>query len=231
MHIRLFSLFSLQLGNVIARIPYILTLISPRFFYNTQQWLRVFSFLLTFIYCNTVGFRTSVQRSFLLFSISLLNSFSTTEKIILTFFFQSIFFPQDLASSGFFMSWGCYFIVISETTFFSILKCQFFLSLLVFCFTGKLSLIGLIVNLVLIPIFPYYYITGWMILFRGYFPEKMIHFILQSHYDLLESIPSIGEKVAELNYLFFDNKNLYWLRLLCCFIFCIKNLFSSTTVN
>lgn len=142
---------------------YAFCLLNPRQWFLLQTVLRLASLSVIFVFAMAIGFPSSAQRAVLLFAcdqvakvFALPMTFS--KKVLVTLFMQQVLFPLDVVSLASLLSWMAFLsvasLVVGEKGCLKHLEVQFCLCLLVGGTIGQLSIAGLVLNLLVVPLFP-----------------------------------------------------------------------------
>ena len=202
LHISIFVFFCFNLAYLPLVSGYSLCLINCGQFFCLQDILRVLISLLLFLYGYLVGFPPSVQRSSLSAMTLLLFplipwSFTLKEKLLLTLFLQILIFPKNFLQNSNLLSWASVIIIVgssleSPRTLKNLLKTQILLSLLIAAVCGKLNLIGILINLIIIPIFSFTYVLALLPLFDSILPPFIIAMAVEFQVTMLNLLHSLA---------------------------------------
>ena len=180
------------LGLFVIKLAYSLRLISPKVFLILACLVHFFVCGLLILYSSLVSFSAPIQRallSYFLFSLYSLLSVKTTvlQRFSQLLGLQILLFPQDLLSCSGFLSWGCCLILSfirfpsEKGFFFSFLCSQILLTLLVGILVGKLSLLGLLLNPLIVPLFAFVYSSSLLFLLDFFLPPLIISMVFEFH--------------------------------------------------
>lgn len=167
-----------------------------------SRLLQIESFsvsFLVFVFIAAIGFGPASMRAFLLFASYEVLGFLVGRNdkkrlILLAAFLQTIFFPLGLFSLSTVLSWGC-FLVIKLTSipeagfpqrFLKGAIKQHFLVLFSGILVGKVTLLGVICNSLLMPLFPLiFYLLILSLFFDFPFFHEMTNLILRLWSDII----------------------------------------------
>ena len=144
----------------------------------------------------------SVQRSSLSAIILLLLpivplSLTLKEKLLLTLFLQIMIFPKNFLQNSNILSWASVIIIVGSSlesgrTIKNLLKTQILLSLLIAAVCGKLNFIGILINLIIIPIFSFTYVLALLPLFDSILPPFIIAMAIEFQVTMLDLLHSLA---------------------------------------
>lgn len=202
-----------------VRFCYALALISPPSYLGTRIAAKVVTGAISIGFGCLVGWPAPVQRAFLTGAINFLvidflASVSLGYRIILGIFLQTVLFPYSFMSSSNILSWLAYIELASFNRRRSIghlLLGQLRLALLVGGCLGYVSLVGVLVNLVLVPLFPVILIGSFAALFV---PDGWGHIIALSISQGFSLLDELGRRCSEYPFTGFDIGDHRLLRVL-----------------
>lgn len=153
---------------------------------KARPWIRLVCFLrlaivaCAFLYGMLVGFQAPCQRALLGFGVTMLEPLfygraSLWKRLQWTAVLQSIIFPGGFASISNFLSWGAYVFVVAAfaatkgilAKLVATLVLQLKLSVLSCALIGQTSLIGILTNALIAPLFPLVFLGGLTRLFQS----------------------------------------------------------------
>lgn len=208
-----------SLIRVLVRSPfqflYALCVINPRSWFWLSPLLQLVSCLFVFLFALSIGFPSSVQRSVLLFFVDELSKIggvqiSLHKRILGTVFLQTIFFAFDVFSLGSLLSWTSYITVYAlakqeKVTWMALLQCQCSLTFYIAAFLGQVSLIGCLLNLIIVPLFPFILFWIFPILLQGTLvPDIFVEMGTRVQRSFLEFLRELAFNVEGIPLAFFD---------------------------
>ena len=183
--------FSLEIFFLFfLRLFYFFRLIGPSTFLFFKIFIKIMVCLLLVVYASLVSFNPPVQRAllaYLLFSAySLLSlKFKSSYRFLCLLSCQLALFPVGFMSSSSLLSWGSCFILLCLACEKALLRAfiltQFLLMLLVGAVIGKISLLGLFLNPLLMPVFSFVYSSSLLILLDDFLPPFIVSLVVESH--------------------------------------------------
>jgi predicted membrane metal-binding protein len=161
-HLSVAAALFLWVARIILLVPYVARKITIKIWLKYWSISGFFALVSLFLFCLMVGFSQSVQRAFFAVVVSSLLSMlgfakSTKSRILMTFFWQVVFFPVNILSPSMLLSWSGSLLLMGffESTylkgfvwsFLQVLKIQllFFGTSLVFF--GSVGVLSPLVNL------------------------------------------------------------------------------------
>ncbi len=222
LHISFIAFILLKIVFFPFQVLYSFRILSPRMWYSLKPLLKIITLVLVYIYAAAIGFPPSVQRSFLLFSFDQFVKIfaidcSHIERISWVLVLQSIFFALDIFSVGSILSWLTYltvfaFVKMKVKSWREILLCQITLCLFMSAVLGQLSVLGIFLNLLVVPLFPFVIVGIFPLLLTELFPRGLISLGFQLQILFLDVVKSIYEGVEALPIFFFDVSHFFVLR-------------------
>ena len=220
-----FGFFNQLLCDTISipiKVLYSFRFINPRVYLICKILGHFFTMGLLFLYAKSLGFPPPIQRSYFLFLVHFLGTFfcgslSKNAKIYTTLICQVIMFPIGFYSTATFMSWGAYLFIAFETkgvqsSFRWMIRPILMTSLSGFLF-GQLSIIGIFVNFLIIPIFPYLLGSCLTIFIDDIFDLNMSKLTWIVHTNFIRSMEFIYNVLPKNGFLYYDISSLKNLRL------------------
>lgn len=225
LHVSFISVLTQKILSLPFRFIYALCLISPRLWFQLRILFLLGNGCLILSYANFLGFTASVQRAVLLFLFDqfvkiFCISVSRKERILSALVLQSCFFALDVLSVGSLLSWFSYLTVYAfahgeSTNWQKILHSQITLCLFIAGILGQMSVIGIFLNLLVVPIFPF--IAMWLVpfLLDDFFHESFfaVGHTVQSCF--LNAMRVFDLQVNAIPLMYFDIYDRLYLRSLC----------------
>ena len=215
LHISFLGFFLYSLFSILIRLSYALRLMSPRFFIFSLDLAKLGVCALLFIYASCVEFSVPVQRAFLSYFIyTLLSIFClkmhVRERFQLILFFQIFCFPIGFLDNSTFLSWGSFFVVlfmfegVLKKKIWSFFLGELLLMALVGVCCGKLSILGLLLNPIFVPVFSFVYCFSLLVLFKEIFPPSIIVISLEVQRVFLSVLKAVSILPQQFTWLHID---------------------------
>ena len=149
---------------------------------------------------------------------------------------QTVLFPLDLLSLSAVLSWISYLTVIAFTSQKAQALQAIFLGQLTLCLyiaslIGQVSLVGFLLNIIVVPLFPFVVFISVLQLFPELLSKRLSDLCFYLSEAFLRTMAKLGEWVDSLAGLYFEITDLPWLRALCFLLgtVLLLRLFSSAT--
>ncbi|MCB9229447.1 MAG: ComEC/Rec2 family competence protein [Deltaproteobacteria bacterium] len=224
LHISLIFKLVIRICLLPVHLLYAFRLLSPGRMLISLTFMRIALSTLIFIFVLSTGANVSAQRAGIVCIISQLATLfwgqnSLKDKLSLCLLAQIFIWPLSFCSVATFVSWTCWALLIlfnsrqsTQTEILRALQLQICLLLLAAAVWGNLSLSGLLLNLMIVPLMPVFLTTAMLLLCHHWLPEKIVLLLsvfLQSVNDLLFRL---HEAMGYFPSLFFDISELFFLR-------------------
>jgi hypothetical protein len=216
------SLVALMLSGIIAvpfRAFYACLVLSPNMFRQLRAFLCIFSAICAFIFTDLVGFSSAAQRALLVFavyqiSLVFMGTLPIDKRLSLIATCQSFIFPIGFIGESNIMSWAAYLSVANMVSSRKGIRGLFVLQiqLLIICggCFGYCSLIAILSNFLLVPIFPIFFSAGILTLLgEGLFDLQIAEIVFSEYLHIIENIANFVENFP---FLYLDLAQLPSLR-------------------
>ncbi|MEZ4741005.1 MAG: ComEC/Rec2 family competence protein [Bdellovibrionota bacterium] len=232
--------FSLLIDRVIlfpAWILYLSSFLKSRYWIACKILSSLMSIILTICFVISIGFPVSAQRALIVFAchkISLIytGALSISSRLVIAFTVQILLFPNNFISFPALLTWGAYLCILSTTQSNKTkLKNIFFPQILFTIFSvamfARLSIVGMFLNIILVPIFPILFFFVLLDIFIT-LPQNTSILLGKIQLKFLDMLDKSYQISNDYPALFYDNIPLS-IRLLCLAIltFIFLNYFRS----
>lgn len=232
-HVSLLSAF-LKTGLALPfRLVYMLGFLAPIEWLYVNIFTRLFTMVLLFLFVLIIGFPQSAQRALLIFfcveSAFLLGKKPSHSQILLSGLgWQAAIFPLGFFTLSSLMSWSAYLVILNLSKFptwwerfTALLRTQIILTLLVAGFTAQLSLIGIIANFIVVPLFPIIFFAAIIQLFHENLPSEFLTISTEIGLYFIDLAQRFQQIHKSYPYLFIDLFNFTpWVRWGCLYLGC-----------
>ncbi len=225
LHIAFLSAAILWLLLIPFQGAYAACLLSPRNWYKCQTALIAASIFCVGSYALALGFAPSVQRAVLLFACDQFFKVfsiapSQVNRLGIVMSLQTFLFPLDVLSLSSILSWSSYFSILAfvnakHAGWKSVFYCQLILGLFLAALLGQVSIVGVFLNLVIVPIFPFIFLLCVLLLFDGFLPVKISGIFFEIVTLFLRSMERFADWANTVPGLYFELNDCLPLRYLC----------------
>lgn len=224
LHVSFISWAILCLVFAPFQILYGLLILNPRLWFVLKSCLRIVSSVCVFLYAVGIGFPASTQRAVLLFVSDQLTqilgiSLSVAKRLMCALALQAFLFPIDFLMVGSFLSWmtylGIYGLVKGGESLYRILESQVALTLLVAGIIGQLSVIGIVANLLIVPLTPLIFSCAILQLFPDLIGPSLARVVIFFERAFLEWVAHLAIIIEKCDFLYFEFQEIFLLRIVC----------------
>lgn len=229
LHVTLLAQFVTKLCTLVLRLFYALALISPKAWLAARLIPANLTLALLISFGLMLNFPIPVQRAVLVFALSSLAAvfqiaLTTRKQILLAMSLQIILFPVGLLSITFAFSWLSYLTVrlLFAATGGWVLRSlivQLELMLLAIAFLGQLSALGVLLNPLLVPVFPGILLAALFATFGNGFYQDASDVAEKFVLYFLDCVNAIDAKLGAYSWYFVDLAHLGGVRLLALAVF------------
>ncbi len=211
------------------QLAYALRWVTPEAWVQLRAVMVTLAMTSAWLYAVLVGLPQSAQRAllgFLVFQASpmFFGTPSGAQRLLITGLMQGLIYPLGFASVSTLLSWGACLIVISGASDFrgtltrrlsALVAIQVRLTVLLAAVTGQLCLGGIVINLIVLPVFPLVFLASAFLLL----PIGVLYPLTEMAVGLIENFISFVIEIDELgarwSWFVVDlTKGWLWLRLL-----------------
>lgn len=176
----------------------------------------VLSVMFILFYSVSVGMPQSVQRASFIFSFHRLIPLvwpnpSKVNSLLFILIFQTMIFPIGFFTVSTLLSWLSYLIVLDMCSVSAgkelikkVLINQCWLMCLIGAFFGKLSIIGVFINILLVPVFSFIYCAAFFLIFFKMLPGFLVGCLVALQHAFLDVIVFFGRISVQFSFLFID---------------------------
>ncbi|MGE0171826.1 MAG: ComEC/Rec2 family competence protein [Oligoflexales bacterium] len=215
MHISMLINATNRIFGLILRVFYVFRIIGGTQFAGLAESFRFLAMGLVTIFLWDVGFAPSSQRAVIASCVTVFSSLMFirarwSRRASAALFVQTLIFPCGFIHPSNFLSWISYTVVYElvisgrfARTFRSkalaVLNAQLKLMFLSFAVTQNLTVISLVMNIVVVPLFPLIFLLGLLSMFvEGFGNSRFTELLLLPQQGFLDAIWSTSQKNDEL---------------------------------
>lgn len=214
-HLAVIFAFFMTFFAIIPCVFYVFRSVSMSTWPHIWTTVLVFAFVLTSLFAFAAGLSQSIQRALLMFVLLTLSKLffgglTTWTRLSLVWVIQGVIFPIHFYSLSTFLTWtGSVILHVHSTSrfgqsiWFSLrqdIKIQLIFSVLTFFVFGRVGLVGIIANLILMPIFSLALIAN-LSLFIWTAESALAQWIVLAQMQILELVRRLSALQAEYSFL------------------------------
>ena len=214
-HVSILGWFIAVLLMLPFRLLYIFRFLSPVHNLFVRDFVNIIVGALVVFYGICVAMPQSIQRASLVYvfyrlSPLLLGKLPQLRRLLFILVMQTILFPVGFLETSTILSWLSFIIVLdmfSGDSVFSLKKLIFNQCLLVStvaAFYGKLSIIGILVNLIVVPVFSVIYCAAFCLLWVDFLPQIIVTFLSDLQHVFLFLISFLAQIPTKYPWLYLD---------------------------
>lgn len=180
------------------QLAYALRMIRPPAWRHVASGLNILAAVLALLYLGVAGMPAAAQRSVLTYLVIQLGAVTAgiptlKKRLLMAAVLQTVFFPIGFLSEGSLMSWAAYLLVIRGLRG-RMLWTQVQLTVMAAAAFGQLPLLGILANLVLVPVFSLLLVLGLVAVVCGpALPGREL--ILAMHASFIEIVMRLGQLI------------------------------------
>ena len=173
------------------QLAYALRLMGPGAWRHVSSGLNVVAGVLAVVYLGTCGMPAAAQRAVFTYIVVEIGAVTIgvpplSKRLLLAGVLQTVFFPLGLLSEGAVMSWAAYLLVVAGTEG-RLISTQVRLTVMAAAAFGQLPLLGIVANLLLVPVFSLLLVLGlFAVLLGPGFPGRDL--VLELHASFIEIV-------------------------------------------
>ncbi len=203
------------------QLAYALRLIRPQLWRHVASGLNILAAVLALLYLGIAGMPAAAQRSVFTYLVIQLGGVTIgiptlKKRLLLAAGLQTLFFPIGFLSEGCLMSWAAYLLVIRGLRG-RMLWTQVQLTVMAAAAFGQLPLLGILANLVLVPVFSLLLVLGLVAVICGpALPGREL--ILAMHSSFIEIVMGLGQLIEAFPWLSLSGdrlpapcRGLFWI--------------------
>lgn len=226
-HITMLAVGVLAVFATPFRLAYGLRLINPGWWIGLSVLIKLFVMACVLLFCTIVGASHASQRAVLGFIVLqgsriFFGELPVVERLSWTLIAQILVFPIGMLCESTVMSWLAYLMVVDMATesraggrLVKALKLQTALSITMGAMCGQWSILGILANILLIPLIPLVFAFGVLLVLPEIFPEAVTNLALGIQEKFLQIVCWISDVTEGLPWVTanFASRDL-WLRYL-----------------